>query len=143
MSTSLDTVTGLVVVVDDDQAEPMSPLPSLEEVREYIAVPAALLDDDELGRMYLAAINTQDLRCRFPVGVVEVIDDAGTPTEVPTRPSTLVQALLRRVQRAVATKGLPLGVIDSAGSEYGPATVPRYDAMIEADEGVYRRVVFG
>lgn len=110
---------------------PTAVLPDLAQVRAFVAVPADFLPDDDLTRMLDAAIAIIVKTCRTP---------GYTPGA--TWPAPLVEAVLRRVQRSIATKNLPLGFIDSA-SEYGPARIPNYDVQIEELEGRYRRVVFG
>lgn len=109
---------------------------TVEEVRGWVKLPAAALGDEDLVRMYRAAVGTVVKSCRVPRD--EVTGDpvtAGWPSE-------LVQAVLRRTQRQIAAKNLPLGVLDQAG-EYGPARIPHYDQLIEELEGPFRIVVFG
>ena len=55
-------------------------------------------------------------------------------------PDALCQALLRRIQREVAARNLPLGMV-GLEAEYGPANIPAFDALIEHHEHAYRRVV--
>lgn len=96
-------------------------------VRDYVRVSAVAVPDEDLDRMYGAAIRVQSRICT----------DTDDP---PTWPAPLVQAVLRRVQRSIASKALPLGVLDAA-AEYGPARIPLYDALIEDLEISFRRVV--
>lgn len=110
-------------------------LPDLDELREFIAIPAAVLSDDDLDRSFKAAIEHVADTCRG----VPVADGQVVREEWPAR---LVEAVLRRVQRAIAAKNLPLGYLDNAG-EYGPAKIPTYDSRIEELEGSFRRFVFG
>jgi len=110
-------------------------LPDLAAVRKWVNVPASYLPDEDLGRMFSAAVGVVAEACRVPRG------ETGDPA--PTGwPPALVEAVLRRVQRSIAARNLPLGYIDQA-SEYGPAKIPAYDVLIEELEGRYRRVVFG
>lgn len=104
-------------------------LPTIDEVRVYVGVPATVLPDDDLERIYAAELEVQTRTCR-------------TPVDTTTWPAALAQALLRRIQRQIAGKNLPLGYMDPAG-DYGPARIPQYDAMVENLEGTYRVVVFG
>lgn len=97
------------------------------EVRDYVRVPVSAVSDADLERMWGAAIANQHREC--------------TNTDLPeTWPAPLVQALLRRVQRQIAAKNLPLGVLDAA-AEFGPARIPLYDAMVTSLEETWRRVV--
>jgi hypothetical protein len=97
----------------------------LATVRGYLQVPATLLTDEDLQRMLDAAIADQNARCTVPEG--------GTPA--------LDQALLRRVQREVAARNLPLGMVGLDGVEYGPAALAAYDALVEQHERAYRTQV--
>lgn len=56
-------------------------------------------------------------------------------------PPALFQAFLRRVQREVAARNLPLGMVGLDASEYGPERLPFYDALVEEHERAFRRVV--
>jgi hypothetical protein len=56
-------------------------------------------------------------------------------------PAALYQALLRRVQREVAARNLPLGMVGLDAAEYGPARLPALDALVEDHERAYRRQV--
>lgn len=104
-------------------------LPTLEQLRIYVAIPASVLSDENLERIYAAELDVQIHRCR-------------TPEDVALWPSPLAQAAIRRVQREIAAKGLALGFVDGGG-DYGPARIPQYDAMIENLERAYKVVVFG
>lgn len=98
---------------------------TLEQVRAYIGVPATALPDDQLQTMLDAALEDQGNRC-----AVDPYTDA------------LVQALYRRVQREVASKNLPLGMV-GIDAEYGPQRIPVFDALIEDHERPYRLQVVG
>jgi len=93
----------------------------LATVRAYIAVPATVLSDADLTRMLNTAMSAQAARCQ-----VDPPNDA------------LDQALLRRVQREVAAKNLPLGMVGLDASEYGPERLPYFDALVEEHERPYR-----
>jgi hypothetical protein len=56
-------------------------------------------------------------------------------------PDALAQALLRRIQREVAARNLPLGMVGLDASEYGPTRLPYLDALVEEHERAFRRVV--
>lgn len=74
--------------------------------------------------MYDAAVTDQELRCLIP-------DD---PTAFP---APLAQAFLRRVQRELAARNLPLGMV-GVDAEYGPQRIPYLDALIEDHERGFR-----
>src|SRR5215831_2221158 len=112
----------------------MGEVPDLETVRGYIRVPATILSDEDLERMRLAALTDQMARCAW-----EGMDDPSATTY----PDTLAQALLRRIQRECAAKNLPLGMVGLDGGEFGPQTLPAYDALIAEHEHGFRRVVVG
>jgi hypothetical protein len=96
----------------------------LATVRGYLQVPATLLTDEDLTRMIGAATADQSARCTVPT----------TPDGI----AALEQALLRRVQREVAARNLPLGMVGLDGVEYGPAALAAYDALVEQHERAYR-----
>lgn len=99
----------------------------LATVRGYLQVPATLLTDEDLQRMLDTAIADQGARCTIP--------DGGAPA--------LDMALLRRVQREVAARNLPLGMVGLDGAEYGPSSLAAYDALVEQHERAYRSQVVG
>jgi hypothetical protein len=101
----------------------------LATVRGYLQVPATLLTDADLTRMLDAARADQSARCT-------------TPTD-PEGVAALDQALLRRVQREVAARNLPLGMVGLDGAEYGPSSLAAYDALVEQHERAYRTPVLG
>ena len=74
----------------------------LATIRDYVQVPATALSDADLQRMLDACADDQDQRCTW-----------GDGTGTGTRPATLDQALLRRVQREIAARNLPLGMARS------------------------------
>ena len=107
-------------------------LPSVEDVRAWIAVPATVLPDDLLDQVIRAEAELQIRACTVP------LDPTGEPMLGPD----LIQALYRRVGREVASKDLPLGML-GLESEFGPARLSRWDAEIERLEAPNRRIVFG
>lgn len=98
----------------------------LATVRAYLRVPATQLADEDLQRMLDGCSGDQWARCVW---------------DPETYPDTLGQALLRRVQREVAARNLPLGMVGLEASEYGPQRLPVLDALVEEHERAYRRVV--
>lgn len=105
----------------------MSTPPTLEQVREYLGVPATAVPDDVLLVMLEASLGDQASRCAW------VIDEY---------PPELTQALYRRVQRELAAKNLPLGMV-GIDAEYGPARIPALDVLIEEHERPFRIQVVG
>ena len=99
----------------------------LETVRAYVQIPATVLSDEDLQRMLDTAVESQEARCTIP--------DAGSPS--------LDQAVLRRVQREIAAKNLPLGMVGLDASEYGPERLPYFDALVEEHERAFRTPVLG
>ena len=87
-------------------------------------IPTTALSDVDLARMYHAAAADQAQRCTIP----------------DVYPDTLGQALLRRIQREIAARNLPLGVMGADAAEYAPTRVPTYDALVEHHEAGYRLV---
>jgi hypothetical protein len=107
------------------------PRPTIEETRAYIGVPATALPDDQLTRIYNAQTQEQNARCTIPV------DENGDEDY----PDALGQAFLRRVQREVSAKNLPLGMVGVDAAEYGPQRLPFLDALVEENERPYRTQV--
>ena len=112
----------------------MAGIPSLDAVRAYVRVPASSLDDDDLERMRLACLEDQMARCVWS-GL-----NADPPDPEIGYTDGLAQALLRRVQREIAARNLPLGMV-GLEAEYGPANIPAYDSLTEMHEHPFRRVV--
>jgi len=94
-------------------------------VRAYLRVPATALSDDDLERMLYACAGDQSQRCRWSEPY----------------PDALAQGLLRRIQREVAARNLPLGMVGLDAAEYGPQRLPFLDSLVEEHERGYRRVV--
>jgi hypothetical protein len=97
----------------------------LATVRAYLKVPATVLSDADLQRMLDACAEDQAARCNW-----------GDPY-----PASLEQGLLRRVQREVAARNLPLGMVGLDAAEYGPQRLPYLDALVEDHERAYRNQV--
>jgi len=110
----------------------MGAIPDLATVRAYIRVPATVISDEDLQRMMDAALTDQIARCVWPG------QDDPESTEYP---EALAQGYLRRIQRECAARNLPLGMVGLDGGEYGPQTLPAYDALIAEHEHAFRRVV--
>lgn len=102
--------------------------PTIEEVRGWLKVPATTLPDADLQRMYDGCADDQDARCVY-------VDSEYPPA--------LALAFLRRVQREVAARNLPLGMVGLDAAEYGPQRLPYLDSVVEEHERAYRRQVVG
>jgi hypothetical protein len=110
-------------------------IPTLAEVRAWIQVPASAISDDDLQQILDAEIAIQARVCRLP-------DDPDPETgEEAAYPDALARSALRRCQRQVAAKALPLGVLGNEGTEYGPLQLRAWDAEISRVEASYRQVV--
>lgn len=105
----------------------MSTRPTVEEIRDAIGVPATALSDADLTRIYDAEVASQAARC-----------DVGADPD--TFPAPLAQSLVRRVQREVAARNLPLGMV-GIDSEYGAQRLPNADSIIDDLERPYRKQV--
>ena len=79
--------------------------PTLAELRTYLGVPATAVSDEVLQTMLDASLDDQGARCVWAEGAY---------------PAALTQALYRRVQRELAAKNLPLGMV-GVDTEFGPA----------------------
>jgi len=113
----------------------MGDIPDLTTVRAYLRVPATVISDEDLERMRMASLTDQMARCLWPG-----LDTPADATD-DDYPDALAQALLRRIQRECAAKNLPLGMVGLDGGEYGPQSLPAFDALIAEHERAYRRVV--
>jgi hypothetical protein len=105
----------------------MTTPPTLQQVRDYLAISATALSDEVLQTMLDACLGDQAARCTWVVDAY---------------PAALTQGLYRRVQREVAAKNLPLGMV-GMDAEYGPQAIPMYDALIETHERSHRVQVVG
>jgi hypothetical protein len=98
--------------------------PGVNEVREWIGVPATVLTDAQLGQVLDAEVDKQAAYCLIPA------DPAAYPP-------ALAQALYRRVARECAARSVPLGLLGD-GVEFAQSRVPALDAQIESHEASYR-----
>jgi hypothetical protein len=53
-------------------------------------------------------------------------------------PPPLARALIRRVQRQVAVRNIPLAWASDVAAEFGPLMVPAWDAEVSRLESSYR-----
>lgn len=100
--------------------------PLLADIRTWTGVTAASLADEVLQGIADGEQSAQMRMCR-------VAGDTLDPA--------LRAAFMRRCARAIAARGVPLGMVGDA--EYGPARLPSFDAEIERLEGPWRKVVMG
>lgn len=70
-------------------------------------------------------------------GTVTVPGDTVLPAQG-IYPAALARAALRRCQREVAVRSLPLGAIGTEQAEFGPVNLPAWDAEIGRLEASYR-----
>lgn len=86
---------------------------------------------------YPAAVVDVDRDRVLVSGVVTVPGDMILPAQG-VYPDALARAVLRRCQREVAVRSLPLGAIGTEQAEYGPVNLPAWDAEIGRLEASYR-----
>jgi hypothetical protein len=102
-------------------AGPTEPTPSgpidLDTLRVRLVLPVSVISDDELQSILDAALESQQAACDTTV-----------------RTEGLDRALIRRVGRGVAARGLPLGAQDT---EYGQQFIPRWDPILQELEAPY------
>lgn len=107
----------------------MATVPDLPEIRGWIDAAEGQLSDEQLQRIIDAETEDQAKVCRIRAGEY---------------PAALAAALLRRVARAAALKGIPLGVSAGSGEgSLGTSSVAALDGEIARYEGPYRRRVVG
>jgi hypothetical protein len=124
-------VSGAVVSVVTFTADAMAPgvPPTVTELRTYLEQPGVNLKwtDVELGEVLAAELENQAEVCRMPGAVF---------------PAWARRAVLRRCQRALTLKSLPLAT-PQGDAEGGLSFIPRRDPEIDRLEGPHRKVVFG
>lgn len=107
--------------------------PDIDTVRAYIRVPATSLPDGDLQRMMTTAAADQTARCNT---------DIGRDPDTGAVNASLEQAFMRRVQREVAGRNLPLGMVGVDSAEYGPTRIAA-DNLIDEHERAFVRAVLG
>jgi hypothetical protein len=100
---------------------------TLDDVRAWIQTPATVLSDEQLQALIDGETAVQAQVCRIDPDIVQ---------------PQLNEALQRRVSRAAAARGVPLGLLGDAG-EYGPVALRRYDGEIERLEQPTRIFAIG
>jgi hypothetical protein len=115
-----------------DPDAPPGPPPTAVEIRDWLKLSTDQLSDHDLGVFRAGEIANQRSECRIPADLVAQ----------GLLPAQLVASIYRRVARAVAARGIPLGVRSGDG-EFGPLVITSYDAEINRLEGNHRRFVTG
>jgi hypothetical protein len=106
-------------------------LPTIDDVKTYLdtgvttgSLPSDRYTDEDLTAVLDAETAAQALVCTIP-------------TEYPP---DLFQALLRRVQRGLTLRTMPVGML-TGDAEIGPAVVPGRDPEVRRLEAGHRRLV--
>ena len=107
----------------------MTTIPDLAEVRAWLGVGMSVISDAQLQRVYDGERALQADLCVIP-------------EDPDLFPAPAAEGLFRRVGRAVAARGVPLGLLGIEG-EYGAARLPSTDAEIARVEQTIRRGVLG
>ncbi len=106
-------------------------IPDVDDVRAWLQVGTGAVSDDNLEQILLGELAIQARLLRIPED-----PDPETGLEA-TYPEALARALLRRCQRNVATRQVPLGTLGLDGAEYAPLSLPAWDAEISRLEASY------
>ncbi|MEV0902894.1 hypothetical protein [Actinoplanes sp. NPDC049802] len=102
-------------------------MPDLDEVKTYLRIPLADVDqDDEITAALAAESSAQRDVCRVPAAY----------------PASLREALLRRCARNLALRGLPLAVL-RGDAEGGDTILPGRDPEVRRLEGPWRKLRMG
>jgi hypothetical protein len=109
----------------------MQGIPTVDDVRAWLNVSASAVPDDDLSEILVGELTIQTRLLRIPP------DPDPETDEEATYPEALARALLRRCQRNVAARSVPLGAFGLEGSEFGPVTLPAWDAEISRLEASY------
>jgi hypothetical protein len=107
----------------------MATIPTLADVRSWLGLGVSVISDAQLQQVYDGERAAQAAVCDIPD------NPAGYPAQA-------VEGLYRRIGRAVAARGVPLGMLGVDG-EFGAARLPSTDAEITRYESTIRRVVLG
>jgi hypothetical protein len=106
--------------------DPTGGFPDLLTIRQEIGVPATVMSDDMLDA--IAGSEQDGIRSGYDWGLVDL-------------PDRLYQVFIRSVARAVAARGVPLGIL-AADAEYGTVRLSLRDSEITRLGGMYRKRVF-
>jgi hypothetical protein len=106
-------------------------VPDIAEVRSWGNISATVSDED------LQAIIDAEYRIQSDTCVMDTDPDTGDCVI----PAPLARALIRRCQREVAVRNIPLAWASDVAAEYGPLMVPAWDSEVARLESSYRRHV--
>lgn len=106
--------------------DPTGGYPDLATIRQEIGVPATVLSDDILDM--IAGSEQEGVNSGYGWGGGEL-------------PDRLYQVFVRSVARAVAARGVPLGIL-AADAEYGTVRLSMRDSEITRLGGMYRKRTF-
>jgi hypothetical protein len=110
----------------------------LDDLKEYLGRNADRHADPVLLSVIEVETAAQARKCRLPV------DEDGVALPPTGYDADLYEALLRRCQRNLALRSLPLGLTDvSDTSEGGRSYIPSRDVEITRLEGPFRKWVVG
>jgi hypothetical protein len=106
--------------------DPTGGFPDLLTIRQEIGVPATVMPDDMLDA--IAGSEQDGTRSGYDWGEVDL-------------PDRMYEVFIRSVARAVAARGVPLGIL-AADAEYGTVRLSMRDSEITRLGGMYRKRVF-
>lgn len=107
--------------------DPTGGYPDLATLRGEIGVPATVLPDEQLEA--IAGSEQEGTNSAYEWGGGDL-------------PDRLYQVFLRSVARAVAARGVPLGIL-AADAEYGTVRLSMRDSEITRLGGMHRKRAFG
>lgn len=106
--------------------DPSGGFPDLATIRQEIGVPATVMPDDILDA--IAGSEQEGVRGGYDWGEGDL-------------PDRMYELFIRSVMRAVAARGVPLGIL-AADAEYGTVRLSMRDSEITRLGGMYRKRVF-
>lgn len=106
-------------------------VPTVDECRAWGNIAPTITDDD------LEAIRAAEYRIQVDTCVMDTDPDTGGCV----MPEPLARALIRRVQRQIAVRNIPLAWASDVAAEYGPLMIPAWDSEVARLESSYRRHV--
>lgn len=106
--------------------DPSGGFPDLATIRSEIGVPATVLADDILDK--IAGSEQDGVRSSYDWGTGDL-------------PDRMYEVFIRSVARAVAARGVPLGIL-AADAEYGTVRLSMRDSEVTRVGGMHRKRVF-
>lgn len=106
--------------------EPTGGFPDLDTIRVEIGVPPTVLADEVLEKV--AGSEQDGVRTAYDYGAGAL-------------PDRMFEVFIRQVARAVAARGVPLGIL-AADAEYGTVRLSMRDSEVTRMGGEYRKRVF-